>query len=294
MTSPLNGLYLIEKPAGYTSFSVVQMVSKRIGIKKAGHTGTLDKFAEGLLLILTGKYTKLVPLFEGLSKEYEALIALGVQTDTLDPYGKIIGKGRIPEAWEIEETVSHFKGEIEQIPPVFSAVHVGGIRAYKQARKGEDVRLKPRKVVIHDMEILGYENGKLHLRVQCSKGTYIRALARDIANKMETFAYVEKLKRLKIGNFNLRDAEKLENIKENTKPIEPFDFLRQLNGVEYLNIDDIEILEKLRDGINLTSILNCNELENDRVYAIFNESRELVAIFEKKDGHCRYLNVFAR
>ena len=206
---------LIDKPAGMSSFGVVSRVRRflrdEFGHKvKVGHTGTLDPFATGLLILLSGKYTKRSGEFLKLDKVYEASIKLGYVSDTGDTEGDIIKKSdRKIGLEEIIKVLKGFEGEIEQKPPKFSAIKINGQRAYKLARKGADFEVPARKVVIYKIEILEYDYPILKICCHVSSGTYIRTLAQDIGEKLGTGAYCESLRRLKIGEYDIKDAEKL-------------------------------------------------------------------------------------
>lgn len=195
----MNGILLCHKPPGIRSFEVVERVRRRLGGVRTGHTGTLDRFAQGLLILLTGRCTRLTPIFHSLSKEYEAVIEFGKETDTLDPEGRIIQVGPVPEEKALRETLGRFLGTYEQIPPAYSALRVGGRRAHDLARKGEEPDLAPRRVEIYALSLLEWRPPYATVRVSCSGGTYIRALARDIGSSLGTCAYVTELKRTAIG-----------------------------------------------------------------------------------------------
>jgi tRNA pseudouridine55 synthase len=201
-----SGILLLAKQSGETSFSSLTAVKKSLGTNKVGHTGTLDSFADGLLVVLTGSMTHLVPHITGFSKTYLALIEFGTETDTLDPTGKVIKEGPIPEEDQIRQALLKFRGEIEQIPPEFSALHVNGKRASDLMRSGVKVELKPRKITVHSIRLLDFEDKYALIEVSCSKGTYIRSLARDIARECGTAAHLKALRRTSVGPFNLKDA----------------------------------------------------------------------------------------
>ncbi len=235
-----NRVILIDKPAGMSSFSVVARVRRKLkdefGHKiKVGHTGTLDPFATGLLILLSGKFTKKSGEFLKLDKVYEATIKLGFVSTTGDSEGEIQeylvsgprpsrpssrGSGaysrqqppKSPQLNILESTMQTFIGEIEQTPPKFSAIKINGQRAYKLARKGEDFEMPTRKVTIYNIEILEYKYPLLKIRSHVSSGTYIRTLAEDIGKALGTGAYCESLRRLKIGDYDVKDAEKLSEV----------------------------------------------------------------------------------
>ncbi len=204
-----SGLLLVNKPQGPTSHDVVDQVREITGIEKIGHTGTLDPQAEGLLILLIGrKATKKQSEFLNLDKEYEAKIKLGEETDTCDSEGEVVKtyEGDWPERDEIASLLDQFKGGYHQVPPAYSAKRVEGKRAYKLARKGEKPELKPEKVDIYELELINYSAPEIEIRMKCSKGTYVRALARDIGKKLGCGAHLTFLKRTKIGDYSLEDA----------------------------------------------------------------------------------------
>ncbi|MFQ3620768.1 MAG: tRNA pseudouridine(55) synthase TruB [Spirochaetales bacterium] len=204
--SLLEGLLLLDKPSGITSYQALSLLKKTFYPNKIGHAGTLDRFATGLLLVLVGSYTKLVDFFMEFEKEYLATLEFGKETDTLDPEGKVIALGPVPTVSTIENQISSFLGTIWQVPPLYSAVHIGGERAYRKARKGKPIELPSRPVFIRSIEIVNYSPPLLTLRVVCGKGTYIRSLARDLGKKCGTVAYLKDLSRLRLGELTVSDA----------------------------------------------------------------------------------------
>ncbi|MBQ2695649.1 tRNA pseudouridine(55) synthase TruB [Candidatus Saccharibacteria bacterium] len=215
-----NQIILIDKPAGISSFGVVAKVRKKLtqefGHKvKVGHTGTLDPFATGLLILLSGKMTKKSNEFLKLDKVYEATLKLGYTSTTGDPEGEITEyddcepsmlKNGIPDFSAIESCLANFIGEITQTPPKFSAIKINGQRAYKLARKGRDFEIPSRKVEIYSIEIISYSYPELTIRTHVSSGTYIRTLAEDIGQKLGTGAYLTALRRTKIGKYGVKNA----------------------------------------------------------------------------------------
>ena len=209
-------IILVDKPAGISSFGVVAKIRRELrdefGHKiKVGHTGTLDPFATGLLILLSGKMTKKSNEFLKLDKIYEAEMKLGFTSTTGDPEGEITEKNAklIPTESEIESTLKIFTGEISQTVPKFSAVKINGERAYKLARSGADFETPTRKVTIYDLEIMSYDYPLLKIRCHVSSGTYIRTLAEDIGETLKTGGYLTALRRTKIGNYRIEDAKKV-------------------------------------------------------------------------------------
>ncbi len=216
----IQGFILIDKPKGITSHKVIEKLRKITGIKKIGHAGTLDPIASGLLIVAIGrKYTKQISKFVKLDKVYFVTAKLGIVSNTYDIEGKIeFVSDRQPMQDEIENCIQNFTGEIEQIPPMFSAKKVKGKKLYELARKGIEITREPIKITIFSIKILNYEYPFLELEVHCSSGTYIRSLVNDIGKCLKTGAIVYELRRLRIGNFNVGNSLKynelnLENIK---------------------------------------------------------------------------------
>lgn len=213
----IDGLLIVDKPEGITSLEVVREIKRRFGIEKAGHIGTLDPFATGVLPIVMNEGTKLVPFLEEEPKEYEAMMKLGEETTTDDLTGKVVLKKPLEEVSpEIIQTASQtFLGRIQQIPPMFSAIKIKGRPLYRLARKGMEVERKERKVEIFYIQIKGINLPLVHFRVSCSKGTYIRTLARDIGRKIGCGAHLLQLRRVRSGPFTLEQAIPWERLNDN-------------------------------------------------------------------------------
>jgi len=209
-------IILVDKPTGMTSFGVVarvrRVLSKQIGKKvKVGHTGTLDPFATGLMILVTGKECKNASYYTKLDKVYEATFRLGQKSSTGDPEGEITDVSALqPTKSELEAVLKRFTGEIEQRPPIFSAIKINGQRAYKLARNGEEIEIPVRRVIIYSLELLDYTYPEVRIRVHVSSGTYIRSLAVDIGELLATGAYCAELRRLSIDKWNVKDAKTLD------------------------------------------------------------------------------------
>lgn len=221
-------LILIDKPLEWTSFDIVNkvryLISKKLKIKKikVGHAGTLDPLATGLLIICTGKFTKLIETYQGQKKEYIATIKLGATTPSFDretEEDKIFEWNHITSE-RLNQVLPSFMGEIDQIPPVFSAKKIDGKRSYESARKGMDVELKPNKIVIFSIEIIKFELPIVTVKIVCSKGTYIRSFARDFGIALQTGAYLMDLCRTKIGDFSVEKALGINEFEEKLNSLE--------------------------------------------------------------------------
>jgi len=210
----MHGVLNLDKPVGLTSQQAVSRVKKILKVKKAGHAGTLDPMATGVLLVCIGEATKISSLLMDMPKTYEAELRLGQSTDTFDAEGEITGQCETEEFSpdEIDSALEVFRGVILQTPPMYSAIKMDGRPLYELAREGKTVERKVREVTIHDIERTGYEHPRLSIRVVCSKGTYIRTLAVDIAERLGTLAHLSALRRTRTGDFRVEDATILDSL----------------------------------------------------------------------------------
>jgi tRNA pseudouridine55 synthase len=212
----VSGVLVIDKPVGMTSHDVVQIVRRGTGIRRAGHTGTLDPRASGVLVVLVGPAVRLSEYVSASDKRYQATLRLGTSTDTYDADGQITKNESINDVTEeqFESLLENYTGEIMQTPPPYSAVKVKGRSAHNRARKGEQVQLEPRKINVYSLEILEWAPPEAVLDIYCSSGTYVRSLAHDLGNDIGTGAYLIGLRRTKSGRFTLRDAVPLRQIQD--------------------------------------------------------------------------------
>jgi tRNA pseudouridine55 synthase len=203
-----DGVLALDKPRGVTSNAALGIAKLRLGVRKAGHAGTLDPMATGVLVIATGRLTRLLALLGGAGKVYHATVQLGVATDTLDVSGQVIASSEVPplEDGDFARALTSLRGEYLQAPPAFSARKVRGQRAYALARRGEEVALAPRRVRIDELTLLGRDRTRLTLRVRCSSGTYVRALARDLGAALGVPAVLAALRREQVGSIGLEWA----------------------------------------------------------------------------------------
>lgn len=209
----MNGIIIVDKPQGKTSHDIVYFIRRLTGIKKVGHTGTLDPMATGVLPICIGAATKIADMLTLSDKEYVAELILGKTTDTQDAEGQVLGEKKVNcTEDEIRAAVMSFIGEIEQVPPMYSAIKQNGKKLYELARQGIGVERKPRKVTINSIDILKIDGKSVTIDVSCSKGTYIRTLCEDIGNKLGTGAYMNTLRRIKTGMFDLSQSHTLEEL----------------------------------------------------------------------------------
>jgi len=241
----MNGLLLINKDKGMTSRSVDNKIMRHFKTRRVGHLGTLDPFAEGLLIIAINEGTKVLPYLENDTKTYIATFELGIETSTLDNTSEVIKKIDVPKLTksEIEAVLVSFLGEIEQTPPQTSAIKVDGVPLYRYAHKGIKKEVPKRKVYIHKIRLLSYEAPFLEIEVMTGKGTYIRTLGKDIALKLGTIATTIKLVRTKNGQFKVEDAQKIDDI-DNLRII-PID--KALGHLISIDVDETQ-KEDIRNG----------------------------------------------
>lgn len=250
------GLIVVDKPEGPTSHKVVSIVRRGTGVRKVGHAGTLDPRASGVLVLCLGPATRLSEYLSTSTKSYEAVIRFGESTDTYDAEGESTTSGEIPAETVIEDALELFKGEIQQVPPPYSAIKLQGKKAYELAREGEEVELDPRQVTVHELTMLGYEAPDLRLRVECSAGTYIRSLAHDLGVALSTGAHLAALRRLRAGPFSLEDSVGLDALEHAMKHNQWKEYLRPasdaLPDLPSISVDQTE-LDRLRNGLRIAS-----------------------------------------
>ncbi len=274
-------VYMLDKCEGISSFGALDNLKKRIGTQKAGHAGTLDPFATGLLIAMSGKMTRAVSLVSEMPKEYLARIRFGEETDTLDKDGRIVACSDIPEYKEILTALESFKGEITQTPPIFSAIKINGRRAYKSARQGLHPVLPERKVHIYICEIISWNSPDLDLRIKCSKGTYIRSLARDLGLACNSRAYCEELRRTAIGPFTV------EMTSDEGLSAETF---FEVIGIPFIMVQK-SVAEAMNVGRPIRSIPEFLPPDADMVF-VQNEQGIDVALLDRVAGQWVYRIVF--
>ena len=264
----MNGLLIINKPKGYTSHDVVNVLRKKLNTKKVGHTGTLDPNATGVLPILVGAATKVSKYLIEHEKTYIATIELGKKTDTGDAEGKVIEEDtniKNISREEIEKVLKSFIGKQNQMPPMYSAIKVDGKKLYEYAREGKTVEVKPREIEILDINLIEFNNNEIKFIVRCSKGTYIRTLCEDIAEKLGTIGYMKELQRRSVNQFNIEESISLEEL-------EKVNALEKIISIEEIFRDKPRIdlnnrkLELFLNGVQLT-----HDLE-DELYRIYNNN----------------------
>lgn len=272
----MNGVILINKEKGISSFGVVAKIRKILNIKKVGHTGTLDPEATGLLPILVGNGTKISKYLIEHDKTYITKLKFGIKTDTADSEGEVIKKDNFKLNKKDEDLYKNvfnsFIGKSTQIPPIYSAIKVDGKKLYEYARKNEEVEIKPREIEIYDIKIINinYDENEIDFEVSCSKGTYIRTLCENIAKKLKTVGYMKELKRTRVDNFRIEDAitlEELENNKDNEEYLK--DKIISIEKV-FENKNKINLNERKKElflnGVKLT-----HDLKDD-IYLVYSNN----------------------
>lgn len=286
----MNGIILIDKPQDWTSHDVVGKLRGILHERRIGHSGTLDPLATGLLVVFVGRATRAVEFAEADSKEYIAGLRLGVSTDTQDITGTVLQKidDSISEE-TLKSALMQFAGEIEQIPPMYSAIKVGGKKLYELARKGQTVERKPRKVSISKLDIIGVENGDYILDVCCSKGTYIRTLCNDIGQSIGCGGCMSSLRRVKAGIFSVENAVSINDVaaavKDGTveKLILPVDSL--FNDYPYFKVN-ANNEKKLKNG----NIISCSE--QNGTYRVYSENGEFLLLGEVSGSKLKTIKNF--
>ena len=280
------GFLNIYKPKGITSHDVVSVLRKITKIKQIGHTGTLDPFAEGVLPICIGKATRLIEYLAD-EKAYIGTIQFGRATTTYDIEGEIT-KTSAKEILkdDIEKALLNFQGEIEQLPPIYSAIKVDGKKLYEYARKGEEVEIKPRKVCINEIKLLNFDKNlnQAEIYIDCSKGTYIRSIANDLGENLGVFGHLIKLVRVKAGDFNIENSIKLEKLKS---PKDVSDNL--IYPLEKLNYPKIELNQKEFEKISHGMKIEYN-IQNGII--ILTYANQLIAMAEVNQNIIKPLKVF--
>lgn len=286
----MDGIIVINKPKGCSSHDIVRKIKKITG-NKAGHIGTLDPNATGVLPVLVGKGTLCSKYLINHDKTYEATLELGIKTDTADIEGYVIEKKEVDKKCIDEsyvcETLENFKGKQKQLPPAYSAIKVGGKKLYEYARKGEIIEVEPRNIEIYSIKLMKIcaEKKEIKFGVNCSKGTYIRTLCEDIANALGTVGYMKELNRTKVGEFDLKDAITIEEFEAN------------YNNQDFIDKHFISIEKLFRENSSVT--LNDNKIRlllngvclsvanSDGVYKIYDETQNFIGIGIVQDNELK-------
>jgi len=283
-TTDVAGLVLVDKPAGMTSHDVVAVVRRATGAKRAGHAGTLDPFATGLLVVLLGRATRLIPHMQGEPKVYDATIRLGEETDTDDSTGIVVRRAEPPDDSAISRAVERLTGVVEQLPPAYSAKSVDGVRAYAAARRGAPLDLSPVRVVVHEWKLGPRVDNDLHARITCGGGTYVRALARDLGRETGSAAHLTTLRRVRSGAFSVDDASTLDDFGDGEAAVRP-----PLDAVTHLPIQRLTETE-----LGRVSHGNPVPARTDGpLVSLLDDSGALVAVADRHDDELRPKTVLA-
>lgn len=279
-----DGLVVVDKPAGFTSHDVVAKLRKAYGQRRVGHAGTLDPDATGVLLVGLGRVTRLLRFLQVASKEYRADVRLGVATSTLDAAGEVLDRQEMPlTRAQVEQAATHFVGDIEQVPPMVSAIKIGGRRLHELARRGEEVERAPRPVHIDRVDVEAFEPGPYPLatlHIECGSGTYVRTLAADLGTALGGCAHVETLRRLRVGTFGLDEAITLDVIESDPSAAvrPPADAVRDLEVLEV----DAESEKAIRHGMTFPA--GTLGESGAGPFAVVDDHAELLAVYERRRG----------
>lgn len=286
----MNGIILVDKPQDWTSHDVVAKLRGVLHERRIGHSGTLDPLATGLLVVFVGRATRAVEFAEADSKEYIAGLRLGIATDTQDISGSIISRcDAIPSRETVICAVNSFVGEIDQIPPMYSAIKVGGKKLYELARRGESVERKSRRISINSIDVVGEDGDDLLLKVSCSKGTYIRTLCHDIGEKLGCGACMSSLHRTAAGVFLIENAHSIEEIQAAAENGDLQNFLLPLDTL-FAQYPVLTVNENRTKRLKTGNIINLNA--PDGKYRVYSESGEFLLLGEISDGKLRTIKNF--
>jgi tRNA pseudouridine55 synthase len=289
----LDGILLVDKPAGITSAGVVREVKHRLRVAKIGHLGTLDPFATGLLPLALGEGTKVVSFLSQAQKSYVGVIALGRSTNTLDATGEVVARAAVPPLADgvLEDVARRLRGAIEQVPPMFSALKRGGIPLYELARKGVDVDREPRLVRVESLSLAVASAEEISISVRCSKGTYVRVLACDVAIALGTVGYLASLRRTAFGSFEVSAAIPLEKVMPGAElPI--LSPRVALAGLRELEVDE-QLAARIRKGQQAAAGRLSATPTPAELAKVVNSGGKLVALVGEDEGRWRIQRVFA-
>ena len=283
----MNGIVIVDKPQGWTSQDVTARLRRVFGTRRIGHGGTLDPMATGVLPVFVGRATRGVEFFEHAEKVYETLLRPGITTDTEDITGTVLSQLEVSlTEQQVEAVLPIFRGDILQVPPMYSAIKVNGQKLYELARKGREVPREPRPVTIHELTFLGFENGAVRLRVHCSKGTYIRTLCKDIGVSLGCGGCMEALRRVSAGEYTTRDAVPLQELLDAPNPAQ---YLRPVDTM-FRNYPMVTLTanqeKRCRNGNSFSVRLA------DGTYRAYSEAGEFLMLSCVEDGVMRTVKSF--
>jgi tRNA pseudouridine55 synthase len=281
----ITGALVVDKPVGMTSHDVVKIIRNGTGIRRAGHTGTLDPRASGVLVVLIGPAVRLSQFLSASDKRYQAILRFGVATDTYDTEGKQVGETKSVDHIQednFQKLLKDYEGRIAQVPPAYSAIRVNGERAYNLARKGVEVKLEPRMIEVYNLELLEWEPPEAVIDVYASSGTYVRSLANDLGEDLEVGAHLAGLRRTKNGQFTLRDAVRLQDLKESFEAGDWYKYLitaaETLSDWHTLDLSPDD-MEKIKHGLRIPA-----EPDSIGWARGLSEQGDLIALLEAAEG----------
>lgn len=286
----MNGIILVDKPQDWTSHDVVAKLRGVLHERRIGHSGTLDPLATGLLVVFVGRATRAVEFAEADSKEYLAGLRLGVSTDTQDITGNVIAKcDALPDEAAVRETLCRFIGDIEQIPPMYSAIKIGGKKLYELARRGESVERTPRKITVSSIDIVDKDGTDYILNISCSKGTYVRTLCNDIGDALGCGACMSSLRRTRAGAFSVDEAHSLEDIEAAALEDRLSDIILPVDAL-FAPFPKLTVSESAAKRLKNGNVIKVSAEDGD--YRVYSDSEEFLLLGRVEDGKLKTIKSF--
>ena len=285
-----NGIILIDKPQDWTSHDVVAKLRGILHERRIGHSGTLDPLATGLLVVFVGRATRAVEFAEADSKEYIAGLRLGLSTDTQDISGNVIAEcSDLPDEGAVRRAVNSFIGDIEQIPPMYSAIKIGGKKLYELARKGQSVERAPRKITVSSIEIIGREGGDYLLKIACSKGTYVRTLCNDIGASLGCGACMSNLRRISAGAFSVESAHSIDEVENTANEGQLVDIMLPVDTL-FSAWPELKVSESAAKRLKTGNIIKISAADGD--YRVYSDSGEFLLVGKVENGKLKTIKSF--
>ena len=286
----MNGIILIDKPQDWTSHDVVAKLRGILHERRIGHSGTLDPLATGLLVVFVGRATRAVEFAEADSKEYIAGLRLGLSTDTQDISGNVIAEcSDLPDEGAVRRAVNSFIGDIEQIPPMYSAIKIGGKKLYELARKGQSVERAPRKITVSSIEIIGREGGDYLLKIACSKGTYVRTLCNDIGASLGCGACMSSLRRISAGVFSVESAHSIDEVENAANEGRLVDIMLPVDTL-FSALPELKVPESTANRLKTGNIIKISAADGD--YRVYSDSAEFLLVGKVENGKLKTIKSF--
>lgn len=286
----MNGIILIDKPQDWTSHDVIAKLRGILHERRIGHSGTLDPLATGLLVVFVGRATRAVEFAEADSKEYIAGLRLGLSTDTQDISGNVIAEcSDLPDEGAVRRAVNSFIGDIEQIPPMYSAIKIGGKKLYELARKGQSVERSPRKITVSSIEIIGREGGDYLLKIACSKGTYVRTLCNDIGASLSCGACMSSLRRVRAGAFSVESAHSIDEVENAANEGQLVDIMLPVDTL-FSALPELKVPESTANRLKTGNIIKISAADGD--YRVYSDSGEFLLVGKVENGKLKTIKSF--